>query len=61
MADAVPSMAERMRERMIEYQTKAPGAGQPFPDVSLSMLDGSERTMSSLQGKAVVIQTGAYT
>jgi hypothetical protein len=61
MADAPASISERMRDRMTAYKTDAPGAGEPFPDITLGMLDGSERTVGSLQGKAVVIQTGAYT
>jgi hypothetical protein len=61
MAEAGKSVTERMRDRMAAYKTDAPGAGEPFPDLTLGLLDGSERTLSSLQGKAVVIQTGAYT
>ena len=57
MAEPTNTMADRMRQ----YQEKCPRAGEPFPDQTLLLLDGKALTLSSLQGRPVVIQTGSYT
>ena len=61
MVERPQDPVERMRDRMQIYKTETPSAGEPFPDVTLGLLDGSETSIAALAGNVVVIQTGAYT
>ncbi len=61
MSNSPKNISERMRDRMSAYKNDTPGAGENFPDLTLGLLGGTETTIGALKGKAVVIQTGAYT
>ncbi len=48
-------------DRMAVFMNECPRAGSEFPDMSVTLLDGDDLQLSSLQGKAVVLQTGSFT
>lgn len=48
-------------DRMAFFMNECPRAGSEFPEMTVNLLDGDELKLSSLQGKAVVLQTGSFT
>ena len=49
------------RNRMEHFMNDCPRAGTDFPDFAASLLDGGDIQLSSLSGRAVVLETGSFT
>ena len=49
------------RERMKSFIDDGPSAGAEFPDFTAQLLGGGEVQLSSLVGRAVVLETGSFT
>jgi len=50
-----------MADRLARFRTDCPGAGQPFPAVESVTLEGDAWNLDALQGRVVVLETGAFT
>lgn len=52
---------KQMTDRLTHFRTECPVAGQPFPAVESVTLDGDAWNLEALQGRVVVLETGAFT
>jgi hypothetical protein len=59
--DATRQRPRDPRERMKSFIDDCPGAGAEFPDFTAQLLGGGEVRLSSLAGRAVVLEVGSFT
>ncbi len=48
-------------ERLDRFKTDSPRAGEEFPEVTAQLLDGGTWSPSESAGRAIVLETGAFT
>lgn len=61
MTGSEPRPAPTMAERLKKFRFDSPAAGDEFPSLSATTLDGAPWNVEAFRGRALILETGSFT